>query len=741
MSVAPAVLLALSLSTQQTAATPQSPPDTYADSFARLLVQRTRARRSTVDHSIVSYTTMMTERIGMGIRALRRDRMMYRRELALRIHWSRDSTGSVEVVGAREAVPFALKGERLPEDLQGDIVDYAFDPSTNRLALGGGDSSFIIHPLAPDGDAHYRFESGDSTLLTFPDGRTLRVYELRVIPRRLDARLMTGSLWIEGGTFGVVRLLSRLARPFDFDIDVSRRPRNRPDSTTDTLTTVRAGPRSPGDTADNEWDDDDDIPGFLKPIKADVRFFAVEYGLWNDRWWLPRLIAFDGVASVANKAEFPMRYELTYENYEVVGDSGSAPAPRDTTITNDSARVLCNARRGEDSTLSCRCREGRCRMFAVTVPADTAAMLASTELPAAFTSTADSMISEQEIMDLGRQIGDLPQVPWQTVWQPPRWGLFRYNRIESLSLGARGEVDFGRLRLDGLVRLGFADVVPNVEVGVTRPGVASQARLGGYYRLAAADTTVRPFGLINSFNALFFRKDDGQYFRALGGELAGRPDFTRAQSWSWRVYAERQYPVDKETDFSVPHLFDPDKDFGPNILADSADQLGAALTVRGTRSLSGGAASLGAEVGVDGAVGTFEYFRSSLTFRATAPLPGPLTGGVEVAGGASAGRVPVQSLWYLGGVYSLRGYDGGVSAGPAFWRARAEIANDFPAFRVALFADAGKTGTLDNLTTRHALLGAGAGISMLDGLFRIDVARATRNPTGWRVDFYIDGVL
>jgi len=30
---------------------------------------------------------------------------------------------------------------------------------------------------------------------------------------------------------------------------------------------------------------------------------------------------------------------------------------------------------------------------------------------------------------------------------------------------------------------------------------------------------------------------------------------------------------------------------------------------------------------------------------------------------------------------------------------------------------------------------------ILDGLMRIDLARALRAPTGWRLDFYVDGVL
>lgn len=698
----------------------------YLDPAARLLVERARARRQSVDRSIRTYTTEMTERIGVGIRALRRDRMMFRRELALKITWNRDTTGTVAVIGAREAVPFALKGVRLPDNLTGQAVDYAFDPSASRLMLGGsGDSSFLIHPLAPGSEEHYRFQSGDSTLLTFPDERRLRLYELRIIPRRLDARLVVGALWIEGDGYGVVRLLTRLARPFDFDLDVRRRPRERGD------TAVR------GDSLD---DDDDDVPGFLKPIKADARFFAIEYGLWHNRWWLPRLVAFDGVASIGGLATFPMRYELTYTNYTVEGDSlGVPPPPADSAVPNDTARARCRERYGEG--VDCRCRNGRCFTFTVTVPPDTQGLLASVALPPAFATTADSMITEQEIQDLAAEIRGLPAVPWGAEWRPPRWGLARYNRIEALSLGARGELDFGRLSADGVVRLGAADLVPNVELGVARPGVMVRPRLAGYYRLAAADTTVKPFGILNSFNALFVRRDDGQYFRALGVELHARPEVTQPQTWAWRVYAERQRPVAKETDVSLPHLFDRAKDFRPNIAADTADQLGATVAFRVTRAFGAGQGSVGTDLLLDGGTGTFDFFRTALTLRATLPLPGPLAGGLEVAGGTADGRLPVQSLWYLGGAQTLRGYEGGVAAGTAFWRARTEVANDFPAFRVALFADAGKTGTRENLSTRHALLGVGAGISFLDGLVRLDFARATRSPTGFRVDLYFDGVL
>ncbi|PYO40302.1 MAG: hypothetical protein DMD29_06535 [Gemmatimonadetes bacterium] len=208
-----------------------------------------------------------------------------------------------------------------------------------------------------------------------------------------------------------------------------------------------------------------------------------------------------------------------------------------------------------------------------------------------------------------------------------------------------------------------------------------------------------------------------------------------------RLYGERQRAVSKETDFSLPHAFDRDHRFRPNITARAAEQLGVAMTVRGSRRVGSDAATLGAEVTVEGSAGTFGFGRAALTVHATAPLPRGLVLGVETAGGTSAGRVPLQSRWFLGGPATLRGYPGGALSGEAFWRARGEVANAFPGARLALYTDEGSAGPRDGPGFPRPLWSAGLGASFLDGLIRIDCSRALRAPVGWRVDFYADGIL
>jgi hemolysin activation/secretion protein len=101
----------------------------------------------------------------------------------------------------------------------------------------------------------------------------------------------------------------------------------------------------------------------------------------------------------------------------------------------------------------------------------------------------------------------------------------------------------------------------------------------------------------------------------------------------------------------------------------------------------------------------------------------------------------VQSRFYLGGGASLRGYPGGAAAGDAFWLARAELGNSFPAARLVGFVDIGWAGSRAEFGEGKGLAGIGVGASFLDGLVRIDLARGLSAPGGTRVEVYFDGML
>ena len=647
----------------------------FLDAGAQDLVRQARERRDSHANAITGYRAFVRQRMYLGVRALRRDRVLYRQEMAARVAWHRGGPDTVSVVGAREGVPIFSNDLAIPEDLTKDSPDLVFDPADDRLVIGLDDSSFIQHPLAAGGEANYRFRSGDTTEIGFAD-HSIRLIELRVAPRRADVHLMTGSLWIDAATGEVVQVLFRLARPFDLERDT------RPDVSKK-------------------------VPGFLKPIRAELRYLTVEYAQWDGRWWLPRLIALDGVATVGSLAAIPVRYEREYSDYEVAADTAQV-----TLRAPDSVRV-------RDSV-------------AVLLVGDSAAVLKSDAVPPSFVTDANAMLSEADVRDLLARMPPLgidaaDQGTTTVSW---RW-LARFNRVEGPSLGAQVVRAFDPYVLHVSARLGAADLEPNGELAIS--GRVDHARLGlaGYRRLAAANPWTNPLGLGNSLNALVLGRDDGAYYRATGAEVTLQPGITAAQWYAMRLFWEHQAPAATETQSSLPHWVDPSYRFLPNIVAAPADQFGVAATLRGFNS----------ELEGDGSLGTFSFARVALTTRLTARLPVGLLGAVEAAGGTSVGSLPVQSLWYLGGPATMRGYDGLAAAGEAFWRGRVELANAVPFPRLALFSDIGWAGERAHPFRSHSLMSVGVGASLLDGLLRADLARALRAPTGWRVDLYVDAIL
>ncbi|HEV2130776.1 MAG TPA: BamA/TamA family outer membrane protein [Longimicrobiaceae bacterium] len=714
---------ALLLGFQTTAAdtlTPPAPLDAttlssaYLDPGARQLVERARERRDFVDRSIQEYQVLAKERVEAGVRVLRRERQLFIQETAARIHWRRDGQGTVELLGAREATPMFTAGVSVPDNLRRHAVHLAYDPSRAdlvKMTFQDEDSS-IRHPLGDGSEAHYQFRSGETTTVRLADGRMLRLLELQLIPRRREFYLASGSLWLDEDTHAVVRAVVRPARPWDIALDT---------------------------------DEGDEVPGFVKPIRGEVRYITLEYGLWNMRWWLPRLIAFEGTAEVGvlGGAGALLRYERTYSDYRVAGDeaAGAVAAAAEAVLERCPDR---EERRG--TGLSCRCEGGRCRLFDVQVPADTASLLSSPELPPSIFAEGPVLISDAEMREITEMLKKMQPPVWRlqppTVdWSVARLDLLRYNRVEGLSVGARADVDFGTLTADGTLRMGVADLEPNAELGVVRETIGARYRIAGYRRLVTMDPASRALGLGNSLSALLFGRDDADYFRTLGIELIGSPPRTQPQGYGWRLFAEQQREAVKETDLSLPRLWDREHYFQPNVPADRANQIGAALALRTVRGRDPAGVRWGAELGVEGSTGTFDFARPSLTLNSAFPLSRRYMSAFEVAGGTSFGELPVQSLWYLGGSATVRGYGSNAARGEAFWRARAEVANALPGARLVLFSDAGWAGLRNDVQLDPTLLSAGVGASFLDGLIRVDLARALRGDAGWRMELYFGAGL
>lgn len=756
MNLRPTILLLAAALLAPVPSSAQTPTDAYIDEGARELVRLARVRLNTFDRRIDAYTTTARERFSASLRAGIAEKLVYRRETVTRIEWQKDGPLRLEILGMREVAPLFDADATVPDDLTAEILTLAFDPGDPQMLLRV-DTTAIRHPLAEGGEAHYRFASGDTTIIRLPDGRAVSLRELRIIARRRDPQLINGSFWLDKETHAVVQAYFKLARAFDAD---------RPAEENPAMVTIQAE-QDTGRTRSRSIELTD-LPGFMRPIRADIDFIAIDYGLWDLRWWLPRLVAARGFVQI-NRFRIPLAYERTYEDYTVRGDTTRTPVARTDALTRPCrahVTFAATADAGLDSlrqaqTDSARARRGRyaqyrreqrgdttaiadCERDVIIAAAADSVLLHSTELPASPYGDDVELMSDDElsgIVDRVRSIADAPwrleaprfQLPWQGA------GLLRYNRIEGLSLGARTLFDLGPASLDASARFGVADLEPRGELALDRQGDLLHTLVAGYRRLSSASSPGSAHATFASLGALLLGRDDEQYYDALGSEITISPRASRTQWYDLRVYAERQRAVERSTDFSVAHLLDSNRSFRENFAADAADQIGARLRLRAALGKSPAAPRIAGELSIAGETGDYRIVRPEALLRFDTPLAFGVALGLEGAAGTVEGSdVPAQAGWWLGGASTLRGYPGASIVGERYWRGRAELAYGVPAVRLALFSDAGWAGPRSRFDTDGTRLSAGLGATFLDGLFRIDLARGFESPGGWRIHVHFD---
>jgi hemolysin activation/secretion protein len=82
-----------------------------------------------------------------------------------------------------------------------------------------------------------------------------------------------------------------------------------------------------------------------------------------------------------------------------------------------------------------------------------------------------------------------------------------------------------------------------------------------------------------------------------------------------------------------------------------------------------------------------------------------------------------QTLFRLGGINTVRGFEYGVRQAPAFWAAQADLTLLPGRFRPVVFLDVGQAAATRDLFSSEALVGIGAGLALLRGLIRCDLSR------------------
>jgi hypothetical protein len=662
------------------------------------------------------------------------------------------------------------------------------------------DDRDIIHPLARGAERFYRYETGDSADITLAEGRTIRLRELRITARKPDWRTFVGSFWFDRDGGQLVRAAYRLSTEIDIwstateeaERDVveaaglppvrdsllrARLPRDL--YVKDSLQRARVARQQGSNAADDRppaW-----LTATMRPMRAKLDAITVEYALYKGKFWLPRAHSATASAEVMFM-RIPFRFDEKFTYEDVDGDFTLATLPptrsrlaaRDSASTDSSAVELGgsnvtvmagvggsneraqarsdsvqNARYGAAKARQCRTDstwtrveqrfEGRMRV-AYDLPCDMTRLAKSPALPAL-------SASEEELFDLSSQqqlieaLGMSLQVPWAPQLPKLRVGadLVRYNRIEGLSAGIElSQVLGAGYTLTGVGRIGHADLHGNGELALARSAGFRTVTGTVYHRLAATNPEwAGALSLAPSLPALLYGRDEGFYYRTMGASLGERRE-QRKGSLDYALFIERQWTAgdtDVVNTFSLARAFT-DRRFNLNILAEPATFTGASLTW--ARSIIDRPFSwrLVGITRAEAATGTFEYARASVEATLSRPV-GRFSTALSGAIGSSAGRLPVQRFWSVGGLRTVRGQFPGTQAGDAFWYSRGEIGTKSGVARTVLFYDIGWAGRRTTFGRFQPQRGAGVGFGFLDGLLRLDIARGIYPSRRWRTDIYL----
>ena len=404
-------------------------------------------------------------------------------------------------------------------------------------------------------------------------------------------------------------------------------------------------------------------------------------------------------------------------------------------------------------------RFGGAVRMAIRMPCDTSHFATSPDLPGSVYGTGEDLFSAADrdallgTLDFGLQPGWSPQKPVLHTGLD----LVRYNRIEGFSLGASATSVLGKGYTARLVaRLGTGDWTPNGDLSLARSNGRAEVRLAAYHRLAVAnDDWGAPLSFGASLANALYARDEGFYYRSWGAEVTGTRDgigsFLSART-QWRLFAERQDSagVDPNTQASLGNLLG-SAHFQPNIAAEPLASMGAGASIMRT---FGGADPSGPRLDTrlraeaaftdrSDTLGNTGYGRGLVEATLARGL-GRFTGALTGAVGGSIGDLPPQRAFYLGGLQTVRGQfakpEGAGRVGDTFWLGRAELGlGRMLAARPSLFYDIGWAGPRKEFSKPgRPLSGAGVGLSLLDGIARIDVARGIWPERRWRVDFSLD---
>ncbi len=565
-------------------------------------------------------------------------------------------------------------GIRLLFDPRGDRIDF-FD-------------AHFVQPISPAGLALYRYSTRDTTRIVLPS-RTITLIEVVLRPRQNDWEALEGSLWFDRDTGVLARAAYRPSDVWNHEI------------------------REPHDL--------DNVPGFLKPAIGTVQSIVVEYGLFDQRWWLPSHVHGEGVLDWGNGlVRMPISIDWT------MSDQVLNEAPDSAVTPGGNLASVARSVHGDDN-----------RREHIEYLAPRGVDLANTAvLPPPLKPVDTIDFSQEELSALvGRitQVAGPPPAPPAPSLSRALLTTMRYDRVRGLSAGYHATFNAGHFQLTPDVR--FSTAVPDLfgSFAIAR----GEVTLTAYHDLADASDWNHAGGLGNSVSTLLFGHDGGDSYRVNGAALSWQA--AHAVQTRIDLFAEQQRSIARQTSIALTTLGG--GHLRGNLVAADVAVAGVRTELRGQLGADAQRTVFNWRLAAEAALGDARHARASAAVRLTHPLGATTTAALELSGGLAGAGAPPQRNFYLGGVGTLRGVSENAVSGPEYGLARAELGRGLPGMRAVVFLDAGWAGARGAMHTARPVAGAGAGASFLDGLFRVDLARGVLRSSAWRLYFYIDALL
>lgn len=677
----------------------------FADSATRRVVERAIARQSDQDTLVADYTARLHYRltVAFGRRRWARVPPFGVEEQDAAVHWQRPNDIRVDLLGERSR-------SRSPDaDINSGFDRPWFIPralgDSVRILNSDFPARAALHPFALDGPSWYRYAISDSVKVGDGRGQLITLLGITVVPRRSGPALVAGTIWVDEGTWDVVRFSFRFVGTGLWSV---------PDHPTHADTVEAA--------KDNRLVE--------RILSVDV---DLEYGLQDRRFWMPFRQTLSGQVVIPYIGDFviPFSISTTFDDYEI--NSGRTIAftlPLPDTARADSADSSGRRdRAGRSDSTGRRDIAGRLdgggRYEMHVPPRDSLRAYAGWTDSLVLDRPGDARVDQIQVE---RQLADLAETLPREMTGAPGPGValehlgdaLRYERVQGLALGLGWKAPIPGIRyasVYGAARYGFSDDRVTGRVELIRESPAGRWTLRGYREVTPVDRAFPAGALANSVNALFTAHDGADWMLAQGAEiryvtslgvgvdlsLAGRADDERSAPTRARsavndfLGGDGRFPVD------------------PPVTEGTFGGATARLDIhRGTTRWMVGADVLAGAGGQTAKV--FGEWRRPLWSARLAPS-------LTLRGGVATARPLPQSAFRIGGPWTARAFPYGSAVGAAFWASQLDLPLARGVVRPVVFADAAQAGAVDGILAGPVFADAGIGLSILGGAVRFDLSQ------------------